>query len=441
MSLNRLTSFAIIGRPNVGKSTLFNILANSRKSVVKDQPGVTRDLLFEEVELWGKHFEIIDTGGLTEADDDFSHLIMEQVVSFLKSVDFLIAVMDGRDGLCPEDRDIIRIAKESGKPFMILVNKVDKVNELDLAGAEFYEFSQEVVTCSLERRLGLDPLLQWIFDRATLASSTKTDEFTLAIVGKPNVGKSSLCNRLLGQKRLLVSDVAGTTTDSVEVPFEFNDKKYILVDTAGLRRTSRRYDDLEIISAFKTGKAIHHAELVLLVIDGMEGPTDQDSKILESIMDSHKGVVLVVNKVDICEEEMDEFRKTTRARIQKEFHYYNDIPVAFISALTGTGLKDLFETIVEVRQKLYMRIPTSQLNEFFMQTIRQAPAPVFGVKDVKFYYLTQTRQFPPSFIAFANSPDGVDNSYRRFISKKLKEHFGLEGIPIRIFVMRSRGRS
>ncbi len=438
--LNRLTSIAIIGRPNVGKSTLFNILTESRKAVVKDQPGVTRDLLFEEADLWGKEFEIIDTGGLTEADDDFSHLIMEQVVSFLKSVDYLIVVMDGRDGLCPEDRDIIRIAKESGKEFLIVVNKVDKVSELDLAGAEFYEFSQEVVTCSLERRFGLDPLLQWIFDHVSTASSTKTDEFTLAIVGKPNVGKSSLCNRLLGQNRLLVSEVAGTTTDSVEVPFEFNDKKYIIVDTAGLRRPSRRYDDLEIISAFKTQKAIHHAELVLLVIDGTLGPTDQDSKILESIMESHKGVVLVVNKVDIAEEQMDEFRKTTRAKIAKEFHYYTDIPVVFISALTGRGLQDMFAKIEEVREKLYMRISTAELNEFFTQVIRLAPAPVYGVKDVKFYYLTQTRQFPPSFIAFANSPDGVDNSYRRFIAKKLKEHFGLEGIPIRIFVMKSRGR-
>ena len=194
----------------MGKSTLFNMLTESRKAVVKDQPGVTRDLLFEEADLWGKEFEIIDTGGLTEADDDFSHLIMEQVVSFLKSVDYLLVVMDGRDGLCPEDRDIIRIAKESGKEFLIVVNKVDKVSELDLAGAEFYEFSQEVVTCSLERRFGLDPLLQWIFDHVSSAASTKTDEFTLAIVGKPNVGKSSLCNRLLGKNRLLVSEVAGT---------------------------------------------------------------------------------------------------------------------------------------------------------------------------------------------------------------------------------------
>jgi len=436
----RMSTVAIIGRPNVGKSTLFNVLSESRKAVVKNQPGVTRDILFETAELWGKEYEIIDTGGLTEAEDDFSHLILAQVVDFLKTVDCLVVVMDGRDGLMPEDNDIIRIAKESGKPFIIAVNKVDKVTDLDIAGAEFFQYGAEVATCSFERRLGLEPLLQWVFDHVTQTSSVERDAFTLAIVGKPNVGKSSLCNKLLGQNRLLVSDVAGTTTDAVDVPFEYNDKKYVLIDTAGLRRTARRQDDVEILSAFKTQKAIHHAELVLLVIDGMVGPTDQDAKILEAITAEHKGVILVVNKSDLGEDQMDEYRKTTREKVAREFHFAEDIPVVFISALTGRGFKDLFTKIEEVREKLYLRIPTGQLNDFFMEVIRQAPKPVFGVKDVKFYYLTQTRQFPPSFIAFANAPDGVDNAYRRFIIKRLKERFGLEGIPIRIFVMKSRGR-
>lgn len=439
MSLNKMSSVAIIGRPNVGKSTLFNILTESRKAVVKNQPGVTRDLIFETAELWGKEFELIDTGGLTEAEDNFSQLIKDHVVPFLKTVDFLIAVFDGRDGLMPEDRDIIRIAKESGKPFLIVVNKVDKVGELDVLGAEFYEFTQDVVTCSFERRLGLDPLLQWIHDNVAQASSSATEEFTLAIVGKPNVGKSSLCNKLLGQERLLVSDIAGTTTDSIDVPFEFNGNRYTLIDTAGLRRQSKRYEDLEIISAFKTERSLRRAELVLLAIDGMTGPTEQDAKILEAIEDAHKGVILVVNKVDIAEEEIPELRKTTRAQIEKVFHFTTDIPVVFISALTGKGLKDLFEKIEEVRQKLFTRISTSDLNDFFVRVIRQAPSPVWGTKNVKFYYLTQTRQFPPSFIAFANHPDGVDNSYRRFLAKKIKEEWGLEGIPIRIFVMKSRG--
>ncbi|MBY0314669.1 MAG: ribosome biogenesis GTPase Der [Bdellovibrionales bacterium] len=432
-----LTSVAIIGRPNVGKSTLFNILTDSRKSVVKDQPGVTRDLISEEAELWGKSFEVIDTGGLTESDDIISQLILEQVVGFLKSVDMLICVMDGRAGLCPEDRDIIRIAKEAGKPFVILVNKVDKVSELDIAGSEFYEFGAEVFTCSLERRIGLDPLLQWLHDSVTSLTGETYEDFTLSIVGKPNVGKSSLFNQLLGKDRMLVSDIAGTTVDSVDVRFKYDDRQYTIIDTAGLRRSSRREDDIEIIAAFKTQKAIKKAELVLLVIDGTIGPTDQDAKILEAIVDAHKGVIVVVNKSDLGDE-MDEYRKTVRAQVANVFHFYNDVPVTFISAKTGRGIKDLFQLVEKIREKLYMKIPTGELNDFFMETIRLAPAPVFGVKNVKFYYLTQTRQFPPSFIAFANFPDGVDNSYRRFLIKHMKARWGLEGIPIRIFVMKSR---
>lgn len=434
-----LTNVAIVGRPNVGKSTLFNLLAEMRKAVVKNEPGVTRDILFETAELWGKHYEVIDTGGLTDADDDISVKIKEHVVEFLRSVDYLVVVMDGRAGLLPEDNDIIRIAKESGKPFIIAVNKIDKISELDTLTAEFYQFGTDVVGCSFEQRSGLDPLLQWIFDHVNDNESYDEDAFILSIVGKPNVGKSSLANRLLGQDRMLVSDIAGTTTDPVDAQFTFNDKSYILIDTAGLRRSSRRLDDVEVISAFKTEKSIRHSELVLLTIDGTLGPTEQDAKILEMIVAQHKGVVLVVNKSDLGDE-MDEYRKRIRAQVEKEFHFYTDIPIVFISAMTGKGLKDLFATVEEVREKLYMRIGTGELNEFFMDVIRRAPAPVFNTKDVKFYYLTQTRQFPPSFIAFANHPDGVDNAYRRFISKNLKEHFGLEGIPVRIFVMKSRKR-
>lgn len=434
-----LTNVAIVGRPNVGKSTLFNVLSGMRKAVVKDEPGVTRDILFETAELWGKHYEIIDTGGLTDADDDISVKIKLHVVEFLRSVDFLVVVMDGRAGLLPEDNDIIRIAKESGKPFIIAVNKIDKISELDTLTAEFYQFGTDVVGCSFEQRSGLDPLLQWIFDHVNDNPSFDEDAFILSIVGKPNVGKSSLCNKLLGQERMLVSDIAGTTTDPVDMAFKFNDKNYVLIDTAGLRRTSRRMEDVEVISAFKTEKSIRHSELVLLTIDGTLGPTEQDAKILELIVEQHKGVVLVVNKSDLGEQ-MDEYRKRIRAQVEKEFHFYTDIPVVFISATTGKGLKDLFATIEQVREKLYMRIGTRELNDFFMDVIRKAPSPVFNTKDVKFYYLTQTRQFPPSFIAFANHPDGVDNAYRRFISKNLKEHFGLDGIPVRIFVMKSRKR-
>lgn len=429
---------AIIGRPNVGKSTLFNILTDSRKAVVKDQPGVTRDMMIEPVEVWGKSFDLIDTGGITESTDTFSKLIREQVIDFLETIDFLIAVMDGRVGLVPEDRDIIRIAKETGKPCLLVVNKVDSVHEEDLRKAEFYEFGVDVVATSFEQRRGLSDILEWIHKHLPDRILHVKDGINVAIVGKPNVGKSSLCNRLLGSYRMLVSDIAGTTVDAVDSPLEYNGKRYLLVDTAGLRRSGKREDDLEIISAFKSQESIRRADLVILMVDSNIGPTEQDAKIMQAILEDHKGVILVANKTDTASKDVPEFRKTFRAQVETNFHFFEDVPVVYTSAKTGHGITDLFNEIERVGGKLEFRVPTSELNDFFFETIRKAPAPVYGVVNVKFYYLTQTFQKPPAFIAFANHPDGVTNAYRRFLIKNIKERWDLWGIPIRIFCMKSR---
>lgn len=439
---NRLHSrVAIIGRPNVGKSTLFNILTDSRKAVVKDQAGVTRDIQIEPAEVWGNKFDVIDTGGLTEAADTFSQLIREQVIEFLQSVELLLVVMDGRAGLVPEDRDVIRIAKETGKPFLLIVNKVDSIQNIDLASAEFFEFGVDVIAASFENRHGLAEILEWIVARVKDNSHTVREGLTIAIVGKPNVGKSSLVNRLLGEKRQLVSDIAGTTVDAVDSELLWDGRKYILIDTAGLRRQAKREEDVEIISAFKSFDAIRRADVVLMMVDGSLGPTTQDAKILEEVLKFHKGVILVANKVDVAEKTVPVFREWFRERTSDELHFFEDIPVAFVSALTGRGLNELFKLVDEIEGKLNARIPTSELNDFFMEAIRQAPAPVYGTENVKFYYLTQTHQVPPAFIAFANHPDGVTPAYRRFLAKRIKERFSLQGIPIRIFVMRAhRGR-
>lgn len=438
---DRPTRVAIIGRPNVGKSTLFNYLTGTRKAVVRNQPGVTRDILIQKAELWGAKFDVIDTGGLTEADDAFSPLIREQVIGFLKEADLLILVVDGRIGLVPEDRDVVRAAKQSGKPFLIVANKIDSVQDMDVALADFYEFGVDVAAASFERRLGMDTVLEWISERVGRELHTVREGLSLALVGKPNVGKSSLCNRLLGENRHLVSDVAGTTVDSVDSELVFNGRKYVLIDTAGLRRSARREDDIEIISAFKSQESIRRAGLVLLLVDGREGPTDQDAKILASCLESHKAVLLVANKCDLGEAEIPEFRKTFRAQAAKQFHFFPDIPIVFISALTGRGMRGLYEAIADMEQKVGFRVSTRELNDFFMQAIRQAPAPVFGVHNVKFYYLVQTNQKPPAFIAFANYPDGVSRPYRRFLAKRIQDQWGLHGVPIRIFAMKSgRGR-
>lgn len=432
---------AIIGRPNVGKSTLFNILTDSRKSVVKDQAGVTRDIIIEPADVWGKKYDLIDTGGVTESQDLFSKLIKEQVSDFLHSVDFIIAVMDGRSGMLPEDRDIIKLAKQTGRPILLVINKVDSQHEDDIAKADFHEFGLDVTAASFEQRRGVADIMEWIHTSIPDAKETIKEGMQIAMVGKPNVGKSSLCNCLLGVHRMLVSEVAGTTVDSVDSPFIFNDKKYVLVDTAGLRRQSRREDDIEIISAFKSQESIRRSHIVLLVIDGNTGPSEQDAKILQQILEDHKGVIVVANKSDVASNEVENYRDTFRAQVEREFHFFTDVPIVFTSAKTSSGINDLFKTIEDVSAKLNFRVSTSELNDFFFETIRKAPAPVYGINNVKFYYLTQTQQMPPSFIAFANHPDGVTNSYRRFLIKNMKARFDLQGIPIRIFCMKSRSNS
>lgn len=431
---------AIVGRPNVGKSTLFNILTDSRKAVVKNQPGVTRDILIEPVDVWGKSMDLIDTGGITEATDTFSKLIKEQVSEFLETVDYIVAVMDGRVGLVPEDRDIIRLVKQVGKPFLLVINKVDSITEDESAKVDFYEFGVDIVTASFEQRKGLSDILEWLHKTLPVTQLNLKEGVNIAIVGKPNVGKSSICNLLLGENRMMVSDIAGTTIDAVDSPFIYEGKKYLLVDTAGLRRSSRREEDLEIISAFKSQEAIRRADIVLLMIDGTVGATEQDAKILESILEDHKGVIVVANKSDLGGREIPEYRKTFKEKLEREFHFFIDVPLVFTSAKTGYGIEELFEMIEDISAKMHMRIPTSELNDFFFEVIRKAPAPVWGNNNVKFYYLTQTMQVPPAFIAFASAPDGVTNAYRRFLIKNIKDRWNLFGVPIRIFCMKSRNR-
>ena len=429
---------AIVGRPNVGKSTLFNIMTGTRNAVVKNESGVTRDIQVGESEVWGKKFEIIDTGGLTEAADTFSQLIREQVLELLKSVDVLLVVMDGLVGVIPEDRELMKIVSESGCSHIIVANKIDRIADEGLAVSDFYEFGSDVVAAAFETRRGLSDIMEWLDGQVEDVHIIKKQGPTISLVGKPNVGKSSLVNHLLGDLRMLVCDIAGTTVDAVDSQIMYDDKKYVLVDTAGLRRAAKRKEGVEILSTFKSRDAISRSNLVWLLVDGCQGPSDQDARIVQEVLEQHKGVILVVNKSDLGEEQIPAYRKTFREKLSDEFHFYADIPVVFISAKTGAGIKKLFETVNIVHKKLNFRIPTRELNDFFFQAIRQAPAPIYGTKTVKFYYLTQTHQVPPSFIAFANHPDGVDKAYRRFLAKRIRKRWGLEGVPIRIFVMRNK---
>jgi GTP-binding protein len=426
---------ALVGRPNVGKSTLFNRLTRSRKAVVKDERGVTRDIQIETTEWWGKTFEVVDTGGLSDEREGFTPLIRQQVVEFLHSADLIVFIVDGRDGILPEDRAAFRVVKESGKPFLLVVNKCDRTVEASGYLPDFYELSDNPVPAAFEQDFGIDTLVEWIRDNLGEDEAAPREGFRVCIIGKPNAGKSSIVNRLLGEERMLVSPTAGTTVDSVEIPFDLNGQQYILVDTAGLRRKGKQKDGVEVLSGFKSRDAIHQADLVLLVIDSEVGPSNQDSRLIEFCVDRHKAIIVVANKSDLAKKQHEDYRAWFRERVAFEFHFFADIPVVFTSAKTGAGMDALFNKIEDVREKLAIRIPTSKLNKFFTEVIKMAPAPVYGVHDVKFYYLTQTNQAPPSFIAFANHPDGVTPAYRRFLVKKIQENWDLKGIPLRIFVM------
>jgi GTP-binding protein len=432
---------AIFGRPNVGKSTLFNQITGTRKAVVKDQPGVTRDVQYGKGEWCGVHFSIFDTAGVTEGGDKaWSAAIRERALASLEGADKVLFIVDGKFGLNPEDRDLARYVKRLDKPMLTVVNKIDEIKNNDVGLSEFYELGLEpMLPASFEHKLGLDETLDWIIEGQEQAPEEDlVNTIRLAVVGKPNAGKSTLVNALLGEERVVVSSEAGTTIDSVEVPFSRNGQEFMLIDTAGLRRHAKRLDHVELVSAFKAEESVIEADILLLMIDGTEGPTHQDSRIVELALTKHRAVILVINKIDICEGKIPRFRETLRANIEETFHYYADIPVVFISAKTTRGVDKLFSTIEQVWAQLNKKISTQDINEFFFTIIRQTPSASFRGNDIKFYYITQTKQRPPSFMAFVNEPRGVNNSYKRFITSKIKEHYNLVGIPVRLYPKKRR---
>lgn len=426
---------ALLGHPNVGKSTLFNKLTRTRKALVKNEPGVTRDVQIENADWWGQPFRVADMGGLTSDASGFSPMIRRRVLEFLKEADLLLVIFDGKGGLLPEDKDVLRAAQESGKPFLCIVNKVDRFQEAELNLAEFYELGVNLLAAAFEKDYNVDEIVEWILTHLPEEPAEHRDGLRLTIVGKPNAGKSSLANQLLGEDRMLVSPTPGTTVDAVETALEFHGEKFVLVDTAGLRRAGKQREGVEILSGFKTRDAIDRSNLVLLVVDGLIGLSHQDARIVEYCLEHHKAVILVANKYDLAKTERPKYRDWFQDNVAEKFHFFADVPLVHVSAKTGYGIPTLLEKIVEIKRKLGVRIPTSQLNRFFSEVIKQAPSPVWGTRDVKFYYLTQTKQSPPSFIAFANHPGGVTPAYRRFLTRKIQEQWNLEGIPLRIFVL------
>lgn len=434
---------AIIGRPNVGKSTLFNRLTGSRKSIVGDEPGITRDRIYGDVEWKSRRFELVDTGGIVPDDEAIIPAnIFKQAGFAIESAQAIIWVVDARAGVTPLDEEISVYLRNIGKPVFIAANKAESRKVEDEA-AEFYQFGFELTPLSAEHGTSVGDLLDKVFDVLTFEDETEPDEsreIKLAIIGRPNVGKSSLLNKILGEERVIVSPIAGTTRDAIDTHLTVDDQKFLLIDTAGIRRKGKTTEMAEKLSVIMAKKALERADVAILVIDAIEGVTNLDANIGGYAVDSGCSVIIVVNKWDAVEEKetnsVYEFERTMR----REMKFLEWAPLVFISALTGQRVQRILPLVAQANEARNLRIPTSQLNKFFEDSISQpkggtAPAPVKGgVSRLKVQYLTQGGLRPPLFVLFTSggSKAGLHFSYLRYIENRLRDAFGFFATPIRL---------
>ncbi len=418
----------IIGRPNVGKSSLFNRLIKQRKALVLDQPGVTRDILKGEALWWGHPFEVWDSGGLAwESSFVFTSVIHNKVREVIQQADLIVFIMDAQTDLHDEDKRIFKYIRD--KKYLLVVNKVD--HDVDSASllSEFYSLGKDFIPAAFEKDKNIDQIVDWILSHTQQTEvSEKKEKTSILITGQSNVGKSSLCNLILKKQRMITSPKKHTTVDVVDEEFRYNKKTYEILDTAGIRKKSRRFESLEKISSAKSLSYFRKSDIILLVIEAHKGISRQDVRLFSYCMSQYKTVILVINKWDLSQISKIEMRK----KVQQAFPYFPDIPLVFTSATQGVGFNPLMKKVCEFIQKSQFRITTSRLNKFFLNATQQAPQPVYGTKNVKFYYLTQTNYQPPSFIIFTNEPKGITPSYQKFLIKKIQEEYSLKGLPIRL---------
>ncbi len=432
---------AIVGRPNVGKSTLFNKIAGERISIVEDKPGVTRDRIYTEVEWLSYNFTLIDTGGIEPVSEDLIPSQMRRQAELaMETADVIVFVTDGRVGLTNVDRDVAELLRKTKKPVIVALNKVDTKNQSEYF-YEFYELGMgDPVEISASLGLGTGDLLDEVVKHFNNdAMDEYEDDVTkVAIIGKPNVGKSSIVNRILGEDRVIVSDIAGTTRDAIDTPFTAGDDKYVLIDTAGIRRKSKVKENVEKYSVIRAIAAVQKADVCLLVIDATEGVTEQDKKIAGYSHENGKGMVIVINKWDIVDKNtntMNEFIKEVR----NELTYISYAPILFVSALTGQRMNKMLESVKCVSNQNAMRIPTGSLNEVIGEAILLNQAPSDKGRRLKVFYATQASVKPPTFILFVNDKELMHFSYLRYLENKVRENFGFEGTPIR-FILRKKTR-
>ena len=429
---------AIVGRPNVGKSTLFNKLIGERRSIVEDTPGVTRDRIYGETEWRGKRMILIDTGGIEPKTDNLILKQMRQQAQMaIDTADVIIFMCDVRTGLTANDRDIAVMLKKSGKPIVPCINKCDSIGALPMEFYEFYElgFEEDPIGVSSIHGSGsgdlLDACLRYLDDWQD--TMEEDDSIKVAVIGKPNAGKSSIINRLIGEERLIVSNIAGTTRDAVDTQLENEYGKFTFIDTAGIRRQSKIDDKIEHFSVLRAHMAVERAQVCLLMIDASTGITDQDTKIAGIAHEAGKAVIIVVNKWDLIEKDnstVNEFNN----RIRTELAYMPYAPILYISAKTGQRVTNLFERIVYVYGQSVMRVTTGMLNDVLGDAMIRVQPPSDKGRRLKIYYMTQIATAPPTFVIFCNNVELFHFSYQRYIENCLRETFGFMGTPIKLII-------
>lgn len=434
---------AVVGRPNVGKSTLFNKLIGQRLSIVKDTPGVTRDRIFSPCEWSGRHFMLADTGGIEPHSDDLLLKQMRQQANLaIEQAEVIVLVTDIQSGVTAADEDIAVMLKKSGKPVVLCVNKCDAPGAMP---AEFYEFYNlglgDPIAVSSVHGTGtgdlLDAVLQYLPEQTE--EEEPTDVIRVAVIGKPNAGKSSLINRIAGEERSIVSDMAGTTRDAIDTEIHNDFGDFVFIDTAGLRRKSRVDDAIEKYSVLRAQMAIERADVCVIMIDGAEGFTEQDSKVAGLAHEQGKACIIAVNKWDAVEKDTHTM-DTMRKKLMNDFSFMPYAPFIFLSAKTGQRVDRLFELIKYVAQQNSMRISTGMLNDVLAEATTRVQPPTDKGKRLRIYYMTQPSTNPPTFVCFVNRADLFHFSYQRYLENQLRETFGLEGTPIR-FIIREKGEN
>ena len=429
---------AIVGRPNVGKSTLFNIFANSRISIVEDTPGVTRDRLYADTEWLDNEFMMVDTGGIEIMNTDkIAVSIRQQAQIAIAEADVILFVCDARAGITHEDAEVAKMLRQSKKPIVLAINKADSPKQ-EMEIFEFYNLGiGEPIPVSAANHLGLGDLLDAVVEKfpetSAYGEDGNEDEIKVALIGRPNVGKSSIFNTLVGEERSIVSDVAGTTRDAIDTPVIREGQKFLFIDTAGMRRKARIDEPIEKYSIIRSLRAVDRSDVVLMVIDAIDGVTEQDKKIAGYAHEAGKGIVLVVNKWDLYDKDNTSTLRYTE-NLRRELVFMQYAPVVYVSAMTKQRIHRLPEVIHYVAEQNAMRISTSVLNQVVEDAIAINPPPTEKGQRLKILYATQVKIKPPTFVIFVNEPEIMHFSYQRYLENKLREAFGFEGTPLQMII-------